>query len=82
MQPCTMWATEKSACSERKQVLKQQQGKLTLLGRQPIAPLTRQIKLVTNLIRTSLYSRLLLMFFTAGRIYFSWPTIVVDAHIW
>jgi hypothetical protein len=69
-----MWAAEKSACSEREQVLKEQQGKLTLLDRQPIVRLMGQIKLVTNLIRTVVVFLIVPHVFAAGRIYFFCPT--------
>jgi hypothetical protein len=81
--PCTMWAMERSPCSEREQVLQEQRGKLTLLERQPIAPLTRKIKLVTNLIRTVvvfliaphvLHRRRSLIFLS--------NTKVVDGRVW
>jgi hypothetical protein len=76
-----MWAAEKSPCSER--VLKQQQGKLTLLERQPIAPLRLQIKLVTNLIRTVVVFLIAPHVFRGRRhLFLLSNTKVVDAHIW
>jgi hypothetical protein len=75
-----MLATEKSPCSER--VLKQQQGKLTLLERQPIAPLRRQIKLVTNLIRTVVLFLIAAHLFHGRRHLILLSTKVVDADIW
>jgi hypothetical protein len=74
VQPCTMWAAEKSPYSEREQVLKEQQARLTLLDRQPIARLMGQIALVTNLVRTVFVFLIVPHVFAAGRIYFSCPT--------